>query len=217
MHGELNIGSAGLDADLADDRDRGIAHRLIFAIGECLRRRDGDRVAGVNAHRIEIFDRADDDDVVLRVAHHLELVFFPAQNRFFNQALVDGRRSRPRARLHQFFAVVSNAAAGAAERERWADDDRESDLAGELEAVFQIVDQRRFRHVEADPLHRIFEEKTVFGLLDGVELRANELHVVLFEDAGVGELDGEIQRGLSADRGQHGETRRSATSRLRPG
>ena len=46
--------------------------------------------------------------------------------------------------------------------------------------------------------HRVFEEQAVFGLLDGAELRADELHVVLFEHASVGQLDREIQRGLSA-------------------
>ena len=54
-----------------------------------LRRRNGDRVAGVHAHRVEVFDGADDDDVVVQVAHHLHLVFFPAQDRFFDQHLGD--------------------------------------------------------------------------------------------------------------------------------
>ena len=45
-----------------------------------------------------------------------------------------------------------------------------ADLAGEFEAVFQIVDQRRLRNVEADLLHRVFEEEPVFGLLDGFDV-----------------------------------------------
>ncbi len=121
MHAELNIRSAGLDADLADHRDRGIAHRLIFAVGERLRRRDGDRVAGMHAHGIEVFDRADDDDVVGQIAHHLELVFFPAQHRFFDQHFVHRREIEPaRQHFQQLFAVVGDAAAGAAQRERRA-------------------------------------------------------------------------------------------------
>ena len=43
---------------------RGVAHALVLLVGERHRRRDGDRVAGVHAHRIEVLDRADDDDVV---------------------------------------------------------------------------------------------------------------------------------------------------------
>src|SRR5208282_3346115 len=68
---ELDIRSTGLDADLADYGNRRIAHHLVLAVGERLRRGDGDGVAGMHAHGIEVFDRADDDDVVSRVAHHL--------------------------------------------------------------------------------------------------------------------------------------------------
>ena len=50
--------------------------------------------------------------------------------------------------------------------------------------------------------HRIFEQQAVFGLLDGAKLRADELHAVLLEHAAVGQLDREVQRGLSADRRQ---------------
>ena len=107
--------------------------------------------------------------------------------------------------FQQLFAVVGDAAAGSAERERRTQDDREADLAAEVEAVFQIVDQRRLRDVEADGGHRIFEEQAVFGLLDRAQLRADELHVVLLEHAAVGEFDREVQRRLSADRGQQRE------------
>ncbi len=91
------------------------------------------------------------------------------------------------------------------ERERRTQDDREADLAAEVESVFKIVDQRRLRHIETDRGHRIFEQQPIFGLLDGAELRADELHVVLLEHAAVGEFDREVQRGLSADRGQQRE------------
>ena len=48
---ELHVRAAGVDADLAQHRDRGVAHALVFLVGQRLRRRDGDRVAGVHAHR----------------------------------------------------------------------------------------------------------------------------------------------------------------------
>ena len=115
MNAELNIRSASFDANLADHRDRSVAHRLIFAIGKRLRRGDGDRVAGMHAHRIEVLDRADDDDVVLQIAHHLKLVFLPPQNRFFDQSFVHGREIESAGQHFQhLFAVVSDAAAAAA-------------------------------------------------------------------------------------------------------
>ncbi len=64
VDGELHVRAAGVDADLAQHRDRGVAHDLVFLVGQRLRRRHGDRVAGVHAHRVEVLDRADDDAVV---------------------------------------------------------------------------------------------------------------------------------------------------------
>ena len=91
IDGELHVGAAGLDADLAQHRDRGVAHDLVFLVGQRQRRRDGDRIAGMHAHRIDVFDRADDDAIVFLVAHHLHLELFPAQHRFFDQHF-GGRR-----------------------------------------------------------------------------------------------------------------------------
>src|SRR5512136_794339 len=44
-----------------------VAQHLVLLVGERLGRGHGDRVAGVDAHRVEVLDRADDDEVVLRV------------------------------------------------------------------------------------------------------------------------------------------------------
>jgi hypothetical protein len=98
MDGELDVRAAGVDADLADDRERGVAQELVLLVGQRLRRGDGDAVAGVHAHRIEVLDRADDDDVVVAVAHHLELEFLPAGDRLLDQDLADrrGRQARRR-------------------------------------------------------------------------------------------------------------------------
>src|SRR5208282_1261085 len=97
--------------------------------------------------------------------------------------------------------------AGAAERERRTNDDWETNLAGELDAIFQIVDERRFRNIEADALHGIFENQAVLGLLDSADLRANQSDVVLLEHAAVGKFDGEVEGGLSANGRQNGKAR----------
>ena len=69
----------------------GVAHLLVLDVAQSLRRRDGDRVAGVNAHRVEILDRADDHAVVGAVAHHLELVLLPTRDRSLDEDLADRR------------------------------------------------------------------------------------------------------------------------------
>ena len=62
---ELHVRAAGLHSH---SRMTAAPRRaaLVLAVGERHRRRDGDRVAGVDAHRIDVLDRADDDDVVAR-------------------------------------------------------------------------------------------------------------------------------------------------------
>ena len=95
---ELHVRAAGVDADLAQHRDRGVAHDLVFLVGERLRRRHRDRVAGVHAHRVEVLDRADDDAVVLAVAHHLHLELFPADAATPRSAAPWWARPRGRAR-----------------------------------------------------------------------------------------------------------------------
>src|SRR6185312_13927263 len=111
MNAELDIRSTGLDANLANYAYGGVAHALVFTVSKRLRRRHGNGVARVNAHRIKVLDGADDDDVVPQVAHHLKLVFLPAQHRFFDQHFMyRGKVEAARENLHQFFAVVSEAA-----------------------------------------------------------------------------------------------------------
>ena len=98
IHRELDVAAPSGDTDLPDDPDRGVPHHLVLAVGERHRGRHGDRVAGVDPHRIEVLDRADDHDVVGAVAHHLELVLLPPDDAALDQDGVDrGERPAPAA------------------------------------------------------------------------------------------------------------------------
>ena len=140
IDGELHVRAAGLDADLAQHRERGVAHHLVFLVGERERRRDGDRVAGMHAHRIDVLDRADDDAIVFFVAHHLHLVLFPAEHGFLDQHFV-GRRGVDAAfdDVDELGLVVGDAAAGAAHRERRPDDGGQADVVERLERLASVL------------------------------------------------------------------------------
>ena len=62
----------GAEVPLPELPADGLAPELENRIRQGLGRCDGDRVAGVNTHRVDVLDRADDDAVVATVAHHLE-------------------------------------------------------------------------------------------------------------------------------------------------
>ena len=94
---ELHVRPAGIDPDLAQDRDRGVAHQLVFLVGQGQRRGDAHRIAGVDTHRVDVLDRADDDAVVGAVAHDLHLVLFPPQDRLLDQHFAGWRGAQPAA------------------------------------------------------------------------------------------------------------------------
>ena len=199
--GKLDVGAARLDADLADDGQRGVAHALVLFVRERLGRGDGDGVAGVDAHRVEIFDRADDDDVVVGVAHDLHFVFFPADNRFFDQHF-GGRRKVETTEDHvvEFGAVVGDRRAAAAHRKAGADDCGHADLFDQLAGFFDRRDRLASANVEADFAHRCLKPFAAFGFVDNVGVGGDHLDAVLFKDAMLVEIHRQIEAGLAAER-----------------
>jgi hypothetical protein len=178
---------------------------LVLAVGEGEGRCDGDRVAGVHADRVDVLDGADDDRVVGGVAHELELVLLPAHDALLEQHL--GGRALVQAvadHAHEFVAVVGEARAEAAHRERRADDERVAEVFREPDGLLDRVRDVALRHVGAGVEHELLEDLAVFALVDRLEVRADELDAVLLEDAVVVQVDRRVERGLSAEGRQDG-------------
>src|SRR3546814_16602999 len=82
-----------------------------------LRRRNGNAVAGMDAHWIDILDRADDDGVIGPVTHAFHLIFFPAEQRFLDQHLGRGRCLKAASDdLDKPIPILGNAATAPAQR-----------------------------------------------------------------------------------------------------
>ena len=60
----------------------------------------------MDAHRVDVLDRADDDDVVVLVAHQLELKLLPAEHRLLEQDLGDRTGVRPAPAIRSSSAAV---------------------------------------------------------------------------------------------------------------
>ena len=210
VDGELHVRATGVHADFAQDGDGGVAQQLVFLVGECLCRRHGDGVAGVDAHRVQVLDGADDDAVVLRVAHDLHLELFPADETFLNQQLLGRRQVQASAAdLFHLLRVVGDAATRAAQREARADDHGKPRAAGQQGNL--LLHHQRFLHrmcdaaarrAQTDGGHRVLELQTVFGFLDGALVGANHFHVVARQHAVFVQIQRAVQRGLPAHRGQ---------------
>ena len=203
VHGKLHVGAAGLDADLLQNGERGHAHALILKVGKRLRRRHGDGVAGVHAHGVEILDGAHDDAVAGVVTHDLHLVLFPALDGLLDQYLVGGRELQALAHDRDELLVgVSDAAAGAAEGKARTQHAGIAHALGDGLGVGHAVGIARARDLQADLGHGLVKEFAVLAALDSGQVAADHLDAVFVQCAVFRQLNGGVQTGLAAQRGQ---------------
>ena len=203
VHGKLHVGATGLDADLLKNGERGHAHALILKVGERLRRRHGDGVAGMHAHGVEILDGAHDDAVAGVITHDLHLVLFPALDGLLDQHLVGGRELQALAHDGDKLLVgVSDAAAGATEGKARAQYTGIAYALGDSLGVGHAVGIARARDLQANLGHGLVKEFAVLATLDGGQVATDHLDAVLVERAVLCQLDSGVQTGLAAQRGQ---------------
>ena len=172
-------------------------------------------IAGVNAHRIEILDRANNDAVVGLVADDLHLEFLPAEHALLDQHLV-GRRSVDAALddVDELALGIGEATAGATHGEARADDRRQANVIERLQRLRQRLDLMRTRRSETDLGHRLAEELAVFGLVDRLRSGADHLDLVAVEDAHFLQAEGAVERRLSAHCRQQREAARRGVALL---
>ena len=212
----MHVRAAGFHADLAQNGDRAVAHDLIFLVGQRQGGGDGDRIARMHPHRIDVFDRADDDGVVGLVADHLHLELFPAEQGFIDQNLRHGRgfQTGP-AVIFIIVAVIGHATAGAAKGEGRTDDGGQADLFQRVHGLFQtsgdIVfavfllgggDDGGLGVFQTDAVHRFAEKFAILGHFNGLTVRADQFHAEFLKHAHVRERETGVQAGLPAHRGQ---------------
>ena len=186
-----------------NDGDADVTQLLVFAVGQGEDRCHGDGVAGVHADRVDVFDRADDHDIVLLVAHQLEFVFLPAFDAFLDQHLVGrGIVDAGAGDAVQLVFVVRDAGAETTHGEARTDHQRVAELLGDLVDFLKGMRDVGAGGFGAGLLHDLLEEFAVLATIDGVKGRADQLDVVLLEHARLAQRHGRVQRGLSAQRRQ---------------
>ena len=136
----------------------------------------------MNAHRIDVFNRTDDDAVIRMVAHNFHLIFFPAQNGLFDQDRM-GRRNRQTVAhdLFELFAVIGNAATFTAKGKAWANDRRKTGGFKSYNCFFERTNHGRTRTFKADLVHGLAEQLTVFGLFNDVLFRTDHFNAIFFK------------------------------------
>src|SRR5690606_31005325 len=118
------------------------------------------------------------------IANDLHLELFPAEHGLLEQHLVRRRLLDAVADdLLELLAVVRDAAARAAEREHWTDDDREPNLLLNGPGFLHRMRDPGASDLEPDLLHRVAELLAVLGHVDRLARRRDELDAVLVENA----------------------------------
>ena len=153
----------------------------------------------MHTHGVQVFNRADDDAVVGLVAHHLHLEFFPAQQRLFDEQLFRGRSLQAAlANGLEFFGVIGNASAGSAQGETGADHGRKPQIFLRNPSLVHAVGDSGTGRPQADLGHRVFELEPVFGFVDGLGRRTDQLDLVFFQHAVVPQIECAVERRLAA-------------------
>src|SRR5437899_2645834 len=158
-------------------------------------RRHRHGVAGVDPHWVDVLDRADDHDVVLAIAHDLELELVPATHRFLDEDLSD--RALEDAELDlpvELIDGLDEATTVAAKRECRPDHRR----GGQVGQLGQVGDDAGIRRAQPDGANGLTKQFAVLGATNDRERRTDELHSELVENAGLCQFAGEVERGLAA-------------------
>ena len=171
---------------------------MILFVGQREGRGDGNAVAGMYAHRVEILDRADDDDIIFEVAHYFELELFPSDDGLLDEHLADrAHRETPFHLRAKLFDVVGDVAAGSAHRKRGAHNRREADSFEFALGLGQGGRHPAVRHAEADLPHGLPKRVAVFGFMNGLDRCADQPDAIFVQDSPFGQSDGRVQGRLS--------------------
>ena len=145
------------------------------------------------SYRVDILHGAYRNTIALCIAQNLILYLFVSRYGTLYQALMHKTRLQSGfACLTQFFFVIRYAAAGASESIRRANYNRVAYFLSERNRAVNIVYNIAFDYRLAYRLHSFFEKLSVLAFLYGFNVRAEELHVHLLEEALLVQLHSEI-------------------------
>ena len=136
---------------------------MIFTVSQCLNRRDRDRIPRVHAHRVDIFDRANNDAIVFVIADNFKFVFLPSKCALVDEHLTNhaGGKSATNDVL-EFFHVVCDATTAAAKCERGTNDRWQADLFQKYTRVFDVCDGLRMRLMQSKPTNDFAKRFAIF-------------------------------------------------------
>ena len=154
----------------------------------------------MDTHRVDVFNRADDNRIVSRVAHQFEFVFFPAEYRLFEQNLA--RRAFVKPVLDhsaKLWLVMGETGTEPSHRERGSNHHGISGLGDECERSIHRFHDNALRDIGSTVEHQVFENLPIFAPLNRLEFCSDEFNVVLRQDSLFVKCHCGVQRGLTTE------------------
>ncbi len=186
-----------LTRPLRAERQHDPLHRrddqVLVALADDLGREHADAVAGVDAGPLDVLEQPGDQHL-LAVADGIDVdldaleVAVDADR----PVGVDDRGQRELA--GQVLGRVAEVDGQPADDERGPDDDRVADPLGQRQRLLDAVGHAALGLRDAEPVEQGREADALLGLVDGLEVGAQE------RDAAGGERRGEVERGLATER-----------------
>jgi hypothetical protein len=162
-----DVRAARLDADLADDRERGVAQQLVLLVGQRLRRRHRDEspVCTPIASMFSIEQMMTTLSAVSRMTSS-SYSFQPSTDSSTRISPIMREVEATPRDLLELIEVVGDAAARAAERVGRANDAGQPDVSHDFPRLVDGVGERAARDLEADVRHRQAKLLAALGLVD---------------------------------------------------
>ena len=178
---------------------------VLVALADELRREDPDAVAAVDAGPLDVLEESRDQHA-LAVADRVD-VDLDALEVAVDADRAVGVDDRGRRQLAgQVLGRVAEVDREPADDERRPDDDRVADALGEGQRLLDAVGHAAFGLRDAEPVEQGGEADPLLGLVDGLEVAAEQRH------AARGERRGEVERRLAAERDDGREEVRAAAA-----
>ena len=182
---------------MTDTFCRQFLQQFQFFIVERASRSYNDRFTGVDTQRVEVFHAGYSEAVVVRVADHFELDFFPAFQRFFYQDLL-GEGERAFGQFQEFFFVSADTATQTSQRVSRTYHHRITDLAGSSDGILHAFYRLTYRSLHIDFIQFLHEQVTVFRVHDSFYRCTEYFHSIFIKNTLCVQFGAAVQCSLSA-------------------
>ena len=155
---------------MTDDLDGQCTQLMVFRIGQCLRGSNHDRLARMDAQRVEVLHVTHGDAVVVAVAHYLIFDFLPALQTLLHQHL-RGERESLLGQFIEFLLIVTETRSETTQSVGSTQDDGIAQLGSGLTGLGDILASLTLDGLHTDLVEFLHEEFTVFRIHNGLHGR----------------------------------------------